>query len=177
MEHGYYLSLDAELAGHTVLPTSAESLDAYVVPIALKKAQLAGIAVPEHAIRLDKLLTPSLTYPVNPFSSKYQLVTPTSDHKAQLTAVTSNGKYACVCELLPEDYRIDTLRAVLGKSTIPEYKDFAEQLFELFRLPLMRVRVIVTSNDYLLSAIEPLPLAELNAAEQGFLEAAGGWPA
>src|SRR5690606_28830490 len=47
---GYYASLDAELAGLKVLPTTADALDAYVVPIAMENAHLAGLAVPAHEI-------------------------------------------------------------------------------------------------------------------------------
>src|SRR5690606_41604085 len=61
---GYYASLDAELAGLKVLPTTREALDAYGVPIAKEKARRAGIAVPPHGVVTERFPAPPiLGYP------------------------------------------------------------------------------------------------------------------
>jgi hypothetical protein len=41
----------------------------------------------------------------------------------------------------------------------------------------MRVRVIVTPKQFMLSAIEPLPFSQLTEAERGLLEGMGTWRA
>ncbi len=175
---GYYVSLDAELAGLKVLPTTAEALDAYVVPIAMLKARLAGIPVPEHLIVTDRFPPPPmLAYPINPFSSKGELILDNETLEARRKGLTYTGKYAVLAQLLPSDQRIDVVRLVMGKATLPEYQAFGERLFEIFRLPLMRVRVIVTPREYLLSAIEPLPFGELSDEERAQLEGLGRWRA
>ncbi len=175
---GYYVSLDAELAGLKVLPTTAEALDAYVVPIAMTKASLAGIPVPEHLIVTDRFPPPPmLAYPVNPFSSKGELILDNETLEARRKGLTYTGKYAVLAQLLPSDQRIDVVRLVMGRATVPEYQTFGAKLFELFRLPLMRVRVIVTPREYLLSAIEPLPFGELTDEERAQLEGLGRWRA
>lgn len=175
---GYYVSLDAELKGMTVLPTTAEALDAYVVPILMVKAQLGGIPVPEHTLVTDRFPTPPmLAYPVNPFSVKGELILDAETLEARRKGLTYTGKYAVLVQLLPLDHRIDVLRLVLGRTTVPEYQALGERLFELFRIPLMRVRVIVTPREYLLSAIEPLPFAELTDEERSQLEGLGRWRA
>lgn len=175
---GYYVSLDAELAGLTVLPTTSEALDAYVVPIAMAKAQLAGISVPEHVVVTDRFPPPPmLAYPINPFSSKGELILDQETLESRRKGLTYTGKYAVLAQLLPVDQRMDVVRLVLGKATVPEYREFGQRVFELFRLPLMRVRVIVTPGAYLLSAIEPLPFAELTDEEHAQLEGMGRWRA
>src|SRR5690606_3166864 len=173
---GYYASLDAELAGHKVLPTTAEALDAYVVPLALTKAARAGLSVPEHELVTDRFPPPPiLAYPVNPFSSKGELLLDQAAVDARRKGLTYTGKCAVLVQHLTHDHRIDVLRLVLGQSLIPEYQELAWRLFEIFRLPLMKVRIVVTTREYQLSAIEPLPFAELSEDERSKLEGLGRW--
>lgn len=173
---GYYASLDAELAGHKVLPTTADALDAYVVPIAMEKAARAGIPVPPHEIVTDRFpAAPMLAYPINPFSWKGELLLDDAAVESRRKGLTYTGKYAVLVQPLPHDHRIDILRLVMGTSLVAEYTDLAGQLFEVFRLPLMRVRIIVTPKAYLLSAIEPLRFDELVGEERACLEGLGTW--
>jgi hypothetical protein len=173
---GYYASLDAELAGLTVLPTTADALDAYVVPIAMEKATSAGLPVPTHEIVTDKFPpAPMLAYPINPFSWKGELLLDDAAVESRRKGLTYTGKYAVLVQHLPHDHRIDILRIVMGTSLVPEYVALARQLFEVFRLPLMRVRIVVTPKAYLLSAIEPLRFDELTNEEQASLEGLGTW--
>jgi hypothetical protein len=67
------------------------------------------------------------------------------------------------------------IRCILGQTLVSEYKSYALELFKIFHLPLMRIRVIVTPEAYLFSAIEPLALKDLNAAEVSLLEGLGTW--
>src|SRR5690606_23905874 len=108
---GYYTSLDAELAGLNVLPTTAEALDAYVVPLAMAKARQAGLTVPEHEIVTDRFPpAPILVYPINPFSSKGELLLDDAAIGARRKGLTYTGKYAVLVQHLPHDHRIDVLR-------------------------------------------------------------------
>lgn len=173
---GYYASLDAELAGLRVLPTTAEALDAYVVPLAMARAAHADLPVPEHEVVTEKFPpAPLLAYPVNPFSSKGELLLDQAAIDARRKGLSYTGKYAVLVQHLPHDHRIDVLRLVFGMSLVPEYEALAARLFEVFRLPLMKVRIVVTTHSYLLSAIEPLPFAELTEEERGKLEGLGRW--
>lgn len=167
---GYYDSLDAELGGERVLPTTEEALDAYVVPIAMEKAQQAGVPVPEYEIVTDKLLPPPvMVYPINPFMDQGALVTEAEHAEKQRKALSMTGKYAVICQRLVGDYRVDVARVVLGRCLTKEYEGFAARVFEVFRLPLMRARVIVSAREYLLSAIEPLPFEQLTLNEKKLL--------
>jgi len=173
---GYYHSLDLEQAGEMVVPTSAECLDAYVVPIALEKAKRGGIGIPHAQLVTERFLAPPLmAYPVNPFSSRGELLPDSASIEARRSGLSYTGKYAVLCQALPRDFRIDTLRVVIGRCAMPEYRDFADALWRTFRTPLMKVRVIVTEGAFLLSAIEPLPWKSLTAEERSILEEVGTW--
>lgn len=176
LSRGYYGSLDAELEGLGVIPTTADALDAYVVPIAMAKARLAGVAVPEFHLATSRFPPPPLmAYPVNPFSDRGELLADAAAIEARRNGLTYTGKYAALCQELPEDCRIDVLRVVLGRSSVEEYRDFAARVFAVFRLPLARLRVIVTPKAYLLSALLPLPLEQLTAQERALVEELGTW--
>jgi hypothetical protein len=175
---GYYRSLDVEQAGEQVAPTAAECLDAYVVPIALVKAERAGLGVPRSQLVTDRFLAPPImAYPVNPFSSRGELLPDAATIELRRKGLTYTGKYAVLCQALPDDFRIDVVRVVLGRTAIPEYEAFAYEMWRVFRLPLMKVRVIVVRDAYLLSGIEPLPLRQLTADERAVVEGAGTWHA
>ena len=175
---GYYRSLDLEQAGEQVAPTAAECLDAYVVPIALAKAERAGLSVPSSQLVTDRFLPPPvMAYPVNPFSSRGELLADAAAIETRRRGLTYTGKYPVLCQALPHDFRIDVVRVVLGTTAIPEYAAFARALWNEFGLPLMKVRTIVVEDAYLLSAIEPLPIRQLTTDEKRSLEEAGAWPA
>jgi hypothetical protein len=174
---GYYRSLEAETAGEQVVPTTADALDAMVVPIALVKAERFGLPVPESEIVTDRFLdAPILAYPINPFSIRGELLLDRAAVEARRKGLTYTGKYAVQCQRLPADHRIDVIKVVMGRCTIQEYGDYARSLFECFRLPLMKVRVVVTTRAYLLSAIEPLPYRRLTEDDRALLEGAVEWP-
>jgi hypothetical protein len=176
LEDGYYASLDREAAGEAVIPTTAEALDAYVVPIALAKAERAGLPVPSFDIVTDRFPPPPvLAYPINPFSSRGERLDSTADVEARRKGLTYTGKYAVMCQRLPVGCRVDTLRVVLGRTLVPEYEAYARSLFACFRLPLAKARVIVTTDAYELSALEPLPWLSLSAEERALIEEAGTW--
>lgn len=178
LSSGYYVSLDAELSGAAVMPTTAEALDAYVVAIAMQKALAADIAVPDHGIVTDRFPPPPLlAYPLNPFSLHGELVLDLETLEARRKGLTYTGKYAVLVQRLPVDHRIDVVRVVCGRTVVTEYADFAARVFAAFRIPLMKVRVVVTPKAYLLSAIEPLPFAELLEEERAALEGLGTWRA
>lgn len=176
MSSAYYASLDAELRGERVAPTTQDALDAYVVPLAMERAGRAGIAVPSYELVTDRFPAPPfMAYPVNPFSTRGELIEDGDALEARRKGLTYTGKYAVLVQRLPEDYRIDVVRTVLGATLIPEYEAFARKVFDAFRIPLFKARVIVSSRAYLLSAIEPLPQEELTLNEKALVKGVAGW--
>lgn len=175
LTEGYYISLDEELNNTVISPTSEEALDAYIVPLAMEKAKLNDIPIPDYEIFSDKIIPPVIAYPMNPYTSKFEIVNENDDLKRKFNAVTMSGKYATLCQKLPNDYRIDVIRSVLGKTLFKEYGYFSEKVFEAFKIPLMKIRVIVTHTKYLFSAIEPLNYDELTLMEKRIIEESGAW--
>ncbi len=175
LTEGYYISLDVELKHLPILPTTQEILDAYVVPLAMVKAKINNVPVPEYEIITEKINPPVIAYPINPYTSKFEIVDLNDDLKKKLNSVTMNGKYATLCQRLPIDYRIDTVRSIVGKTLVNEYEEFIKNIYRVFKIPLMNIRVIVTSSNYLLSAIEPLRLDELTLKEKKIIEEIGTW--
>jgi hypothetical protein len=175
---GYYASLDAELAGLRVWPTTAEALDAYVPPILAARARQLGLPVPAGTLVTDRFPPPPfLAWPVHPFSHKGEAILDPATLTARRTGLTYAGKYAVWCQRLPEDHRIDTVRAVLGRCSVPELEHLAVAALQRLHLPLARLRVIVSAEAYLLAAVEALPLGDLDEPERAWVEEAGTWHA
>jgi RimK-like ATPgrasp N-terminal domain len=176
MLSGYYDSLDAELSKLEVIPSTQEALDAYVVPIAMEKAKLNKLAVPQYEIIIDKLPPPPMmAYPINPFFNTGELITEKENLEQRRKALSMTGKYAVLCQKLEGDYRIDVVRCIMGKTLNYAYEDFAREVFDIFRIPLMRIRVIVVAKEYQLSAIEVLPFDDLTLNEKKLLSEMGSW--
>jgi hypothetical protein len=177
---GYYRSMEAEHEGLISLPSPAEALDAYVVPLALAKAAAANISVPPWEIANDNTISfvpPLLAYPINPFQTQGQVIADTTSLSEATRSLTMSGKYAMVIQDIQPDSRVDTLRLVLGQCLKPEYADLAKRLWETFHIPLARVKIIVTEKQYLFSALEPLPKNELTQNEKAIIKEAGLWRA
>lgn len=176
LSSGYYASLDAELAGERMLPSPEEALDAYVVPILMDKARRAGLPVPEATLVTERFPEPPfMAWPVNPFSTKGELILDEATLAARRGGLTYAGKYAVACQRLPADHRLDTARVVLGRCAVPELAELAAAAFRALRLPAMRLRVVVSADAYLVAAVEPLPFDVLTGEELGWLEEAGTW--
>lgn len=177
MSSAYYEVLDAEMAGQKIIPSTSDALDAYVVPIAMERGRLSGLLVPEHELVTERFPAPPfMAYSVNPFSSAAELILDLETLEQRRNSLTYTGKYAALCQRLPDDYRIDVVRSVLGRCLVDEYEVFTRRVFEVFRIPLARIRVIVASEGYLLSALEPLPFESLTLNEKSLLTGLGTWP-
>ena len=177
---GYYRSMEAEHEGLLALPSPQDAIDAYVVPLALAKAQAAGIPIPDWEISNDSSSSidpPLVAYPINPFQDEGIVIADQSSLNEAFKSLTMSNKYAVVCQDMQPDSRIDTLRLVVGKCLKPEYAALAEQLWQTFRIPLARVKIIVTEKQYLFSAIQPLKKEELTQNEKALLKEAGLWRA
>ncbi|MEJ5284742.1 MAG: RimK-like ATPgrasp N-terminal domain-containing protein [Brevinematia bacterium] len=179
LQEGYYKSVDFYIKGLVVHPTPEEALDAYIIAITLEKAKKANINVPDYFIATAKTPNnyyPLLGYSMNPFSNNSFMIEDEKSYIKHLKSLTLTDKYFAVFQKLPkEEYRLDTIRCILGKTTIPEYNSFAENIFKVFKIPLMKIKVIVTSDTYLLSSIEPLPYNALSINEKKLLEKMGKW--
>ncbi len=179
LQEGYYKSVDSYLSDLNVHPTPEEALDAYIVAIAVEKAKKSGINTPEGFIVTSKTQTayfPLLGYSMNPFSNLSFIMEDEKSFQRHIKSLTLSDKYFAFIQKLPKgEYRLDTIRCIFGKTMIPEYSVFAESVFNVFKLPLMKVKIIVTPEKYMFSAIEPLPYNSLSINEKKIIEKMGKW--
>lgn len=176
---GYYETLQSQLSDVNIHPTAEECLDAYIIALAMEKAQLNKLQVPEYKVVTDKTKVdtfPVLGYAMNPFSTNSYIIDNVKFYDHKIKSLTLSGKYfALLQKIPPEDYRLDTIRCILGKTSVKEYADFAMATFKVFKVPSMKIKVIVTLDNYLLSAIEPMDYDTLTINEKKMLEGMGQW--
>ena len=142
LDSPYYLSQDYEGAGAQIWPTCMEMLDAYVPPLFLEKARLAGVPVPSFYVSNGFFEPPVIIDPVNPFTLKGRLVLKPGREEATARSLTRNFTYAICCQELPEGSRIAYFRSVLDWSTVPSCRPLARIVWDVFHIPLARVRIV-----------------------------------
>jgi hypothetical protein len=176
LELPYYVSLDLENMGQTIYPTCKEMLDAYITPLFLEKAKLAGLSTPEYYISNGYFEPPVIIDPINPFMIKSRTVHHTSKRDTVAKSMTRNFTYAICCQDLPEGAQIKKFRSVLGWCSTPKYREAARQIWDYFHIPLAVVRTVVkTDGSLLLSDISQLPFERLKKRELAYVEEQVQW--
>jgi len=176
LELPYYVSQDMENLGQNIHPTCKEMLDAYVTPLFLEKAKLAGLDVPEYYISNGYFEPPVIIDPINPFMVRSRIVKHTTRRDAIATSMTRNHTYAICCQEIPEGAKVAKFRSVLGWSTSPQYREISKKVWDHFFIPLAQVRVIVMPDGkILLSDISQLPFERLKSRERAHVEEVVQW--
>ena len=152
------------------MPTSAEALDAYVVPIALQKAEAAGLPVPEWFLANEWFPPNVVVYGVNPFNRSYAVVRTEEQQRVAAKRLTWRFKYTVCCERIAPETELVEFRAVGGRADAPEFAGWADAVLRVFRFPVARVRLLRTGDRLELSAIEKLPWKSLTRAERAHAE-------
>ena len=172
----YYLTEDFEHDGKTIVPTCKEMLDAYIPPLFLEKARLAGVAVPEFYISNGYFEPPVIVDPINPFTLKGRVVRKPGRAANIAKSLTRNYTYAVCCQELPANSRIIYFRSVLGHCALEVFREVARQVWEIFHIPVARVRVVrLADGKFLLSDISPLPFETLSLREMRYIEERTQW--
>lgn len=166
---GYYACAEAEVDDDTSFPTCADILDAYVVPVALERARLEGLPVPDWHLTNEQFDPPAILYGVNPFARNHVVVEAGGDWKAASRKVSRLGKYVICCQSLPVNARIVEFEMVLGRSTSDRFGIWARDIFRIFKLPLALVRLIEADGQLYLSAIERLRRDKLSHEAESLL--------
>ncbi|MEW6411284.1 MAG: RimK-like ATPgrasp N-terminal domain-containing protein [Candidatus Zixiibacteriota bacterium] len=178
LESAYYVSQDLEDLGREVHPTCKEALDAYVPPLFLEKSRLHGLLTPEFYISNGYFEPPVIIDPINPFMSKSRVVLKPGREKSIAKSMTRNFTYAICCQELPADSEVKYFRSVLGWCASSRYRDLSRQIWEVFRIPLARVRVVqLADGKMFLSDISPFPFDKLGAREIKYLQERIRWDA
>lgn len=171
----YYTILRLELEGKRVEPSSSAVLDAYVIPICLSRAASAGIPVCEWGISQAYVPLPAILYGLNYFSTTldYFIVDDNEKAKDVIKHITNNGKYPFCYQKYPEGSEILTCTAIFGQTTgaSTPVADYAQKIYELFRIPLVKMVFIMTGALYALSSLSPTRYAQLSEGERALLSA------
>lgn len=176
LSDGYYLSEDYENAGRAIRPLCKEMLDAYVPPLFLEKARLAGSPVPEYYLSNGYFEPPVIVDPINPFTLRGRVVLKSGKAKSIAKSLTRNFTYAVCCQEIPEGGKVAYFRSVLGWALQPRYRELSAIVWNVFGIPLARVRVIITAgNRALLSDIAPLFIEDLGVRETEYLAERVSW--
>ncbi|MFH1688263.1 MAG: hypothetical protein ABIE70_12180 [bacterium] len=176
LSEGYYLSQDYENSGHAIRPSCKEMLDAYVPPLLLAKAKLAGVPVPDYYLSNGYFEPPVIVDPINPFTLKGRVVWKSGRAKSIAKSLTRNFTYAVCCQEIPEGGKIAYFRSVLGWAVQPRFRELSRIVWEVFGVPLARVRAVRSKNNQLLlSDISPLFMEDLGVREADYLKERVAW--
>ena len=176
LELPYYVSQDCEAEGRKVHPTCDEMLDAYVPPIFLEQARLSGLEVPEHYISNGYFEPPVIIDPINPFMFRSRTVRKNGRQESTARSMTRNFKYAVCCQEIPPGAQIKYFRSVLGWCGSARFKEASRAIWDVFRIPLARVRVMILEDGkILLSDIAPLMFENLRKRELDYIEKHVKW--
>jgi len=171
----YYSILQHELKGEAVQPTSRAILDAYVVPLCLERAKLAGIPVCTWGISQGYIPLPAILYGVNYFAtpSDYFVVRDTDQAKEVIKHLTNKGKYPFCYQKLTDDAMVHSCVGIFGKTTssCPEIPPLVQKVYQQFLMPLVTMNFVKTADSYLLSSLSPTKYSHLSADERSILNA------
>lgn len=176
LEVPYYASQELELAGKKVFPTCEEMLDAYITPLFLEKAKLSQLPAPEYYITNGYFEPPVIVDTANPFMLRSRIVLKASLQHKVAKSMTRNYTYAICCQELPPGSQVKYFRSVMGWCSFQRFRELSKQIFDVFHIPLARVRVIIHADgQMLLSDVGPLPFESLNRHELDYIEKRIEW--
>jgi hypothetical protein len=171
----YYSILHHELAGDPVRPSTSAILDAYVVPVCLERAKLAGIPVCAWGISQVYVPLPAILYGLNYFATTadYFIVYNADQAKEAIKHITNKGKYPFCYQKLDESATIHTCVGIFGQTTSPctPIALLAGQVYEHFSIPLVKMIFVKKGDNYLLSSLSPTKYSQLSAEERTLLGA------
>jgi hypothetical protein len=171
----YYTILDYELRGKNVRPASSAVLDAYVVPMCLERAKLAGIPVAEWGISQGYVPLPAIIYGLNYFatSADHFLVRDEAKAKEVIMHVTNKGKYPFCYQKISPAAAIHSCVSIFGKTpgSCAAIAGLAEKIYQLFSIPLVTMVFVRTGNEYFLSSLSPTKYSRISIDERALLTA------
>lgn len=170
----YYSLVRNEARGIPTVPTAMAALEAYVVPICLEKAALAGIPVPEWGLAFSYVPLPSVLYGMNYYATplEYHIVRDAPTMAKVMQTMTHNEKYPCVFERLEDDAEVSTVVSMFGnvKTEDENIRELAAKVHEVFGIPIVNIVLISNGGPYKLSALTPVRYSKLPKEDRYLLE-------
>jgi hypothetical protein len=171
----YYTILDYELRGKNVRPSSSAVLDAYIVPMCLERAKLAGIPVAEWGISQGFVPLPAIIYGLNYFATSADFVLVRDGEKAKevIAHVTNKGKYPFCYQKIPPDATVHSCVSIFGRTadSCAAISGLAQKIYQLFSIPLVTMVFVKSGNEYHLSSLSPTKYTRISNDERALLTA------
>ena len=169
----YYRIVSLEVEGKTTVPSSRETLEAYVVPVCLARAEGAGIPVLPWEISDHQVPLPAILYGVHYFadSSEYSVVRDPETAARVVRFITNGGKYPFCYQPIGEETGILPVTAIFGKTAqAPDaVGSLCTEIYRVFRLPLVNCIFAQTGDRFALSALTPVRYSSLAREERDIL--------
>ncbi|MCJ7630812.1 RimK-like ATPgrasp N-terminal domain-containing protein [Candidatus Bathyarchaeota archaeon] len=170
MKMGYYVSMQAEVMGCPVIPSSQNSLDAYKPPIFLLRANKRGLATSPYVVSdnvkdiMFEVEFPMVLLPLHPTSNGgYKVVQSEGSLYRAVRSLGMNQKYPVCAENLFG--RLLSVKSLLGSVDDPIVSTLASNVYEEFKIPVCRLILQVLDNEPYLCSLIPLHPEELNAED------------
>jgi hypothetical protein len=170
----YYAIVKNENEGIKTTPSSSDVLDAYIVPICLEKAKLAGIQVCDWTISDYFVSLPALIYGLNYFSTPSDnfLVSDPEEARKVIKHVTNRGRYPFCYQKMSDTSSVVRCVSIFGKSIdcCEKVSTIAEKIYEVFRLPLVEIVLVKDESGCRLSSLSPVKYSQLSKDETEMLQ-------
>ncbi len=170
----YYTIVRNENEGIKTTPSSSDVLDAYIVPICLEKAKLAGIPVCDWVISNQYVSLPAIVYGLNYFStpSDHFLIRELEEAKRVIKHVTNHGRYPFCYQKIAGSSSVAKCVAIFGKTIncCEMERSLSEKIYEVFRLPLVEVVLVKDESGCRLSSLAPVKYSHLSKDETEMLQ-------
>jgi hypothetical protein len=156
------------------VPSSSDVLDAYIVPICLEKAKMAGIPTCEWTISYQYVSLPAVVYGLNYFStpSHHFVVRDLTDAKKVIKHVTNHGKYPFCYQKIEDTSTVVKCVSIFGKTIncCEKVSSLADRIYEVFRMPLVEIVLVKDDLGYHLSSLAPVKYSQLSKEETEMLQ-------
>lgn len=170
----YYTIVKNENEGIRTTPSSSDVLDAYIVPICLEKAKLAGIPVCDWTISYQYVSLPAIVYGLNYFStpSDHFVVRDLEGAKVVIKHITNRGRYPFCYQKISDTSSVTKCISIFGKTIncCEKVSSLAETVYEVFRMPLVEVVLVRDESLYRLSSLAPVNYSQLSKDETEMLQ-------
>jgi len=170
----YYTIVKNEFEGINTVPSSSDVLDAYIVPICLEKAKMAGIPVSDWVISYSYITLPAVVYGLNYFStpSDHFVVRDYQGARKVIRHVTNFGKYPFCYQKIREGSEVETQASIFGRcvNCSKQVQELAEQVYAVFRVPLVDLVLVRDEDEIFLSSLAPVKYSQLSKEETELLQ-------
>lgn len=170
----YYTIVQNEYQGIKTVPSSSDVLDAYIVPICLEKAKLAGIPVCDWVISYQYISLPAIVYGLNYFSTPSDrfIIKDLAEAKSVIKHVTNHGKYPFCYQKIADDSSMLKCISIFGKTIdgCQGVSSLAEKIYQTFRIPLVEIVLVRDLSVYYLSSLAPVKYSQLSQEETEILQ-------